>query len=672
MDLIQEDFPPESPIDSAGFRDEIFVERPRTTSPLSFQTREYRYEELENDRRGSGGLSASFDRLQVDHFDEYKHQERRRPPPPFVPSGRGVGPSNSIYAHHTVQPTRPQPQTIQQQSQFEQQQQQQHQQHGFGAPSSHIQYVQTHVLPNGQTVYVNTPPPQQQYGGQASIRYQAPPPPPQQHQIFQQVPAGIGPNGEQYISVVPIQVGTPMPGAGPSGTFAYYQTDSQPNNGPTYIVNGGGRPTAGSPNNRNGGSRMEPQRHAQPQGRGGREKSGRGKRGGGNRRGGDPKSPGNSSSSPLLDTFKAKKNRDWTLIDIKGHVVEFCLDQNGSRFIQQRLEIGSSEEKEVTMAEALPAVRRLRNDVFGNYVVQKLLDFGTPKMREDIRDTLHGEMLQLSLQMYGCRVVQKALETLDDGDIPKLLSEFHHNVLSCIHDQNGNHVIQKCIEVMGEKSKKASETGDPYQAKFFEAEVDFIVDDVLNNVRSLSCHPYGCRVLQRILEHCPEHKKNEALDEIKRYHGDLIEDQYGNYVIQHVLQYGRSSDRDSVLDIVVESGLLMLSRQKFASNVVEKLLKFGNPKQRSGIVREMLKHVDEQTGQPVPNDAQGTSVVLLMVKDAYANYVVQTTLDVVVDASEKQSLMEELNSHSAELKNYTFAKHIVTKLETWSSRASTP
>jgi hypothetical protein len=81
--------------------------------------------------------------------------------------------------------------------------------------------------------------------------------------------------------------------------------------------------------------------------------------------------------------------------------------------------------------------------------------------------------------------------------------------------------------------------------------------------------------------------KAVALDEIMRR--KLLDDQYGNYVIQHVLQYGRDPDRDSILDIVLESGLLRLSRQKFASNVVEKLLKYGNIAQRSRIVDEMLK-----------------------------------------------------------------------------------
>lgn len=142
---------------------------------------------------------------------------------------------------------------------------------------------------------------------------------------------------------------------------------------------------------------------------------------------------------------------------------------------------------------------------------------------------------------------------------------------------------------MSKKSKKAREEGDPVRAEFLSEQIDFIIDDVLCNVASLSCHPYGCRVLQRVLEHCVEPKKTRALDEISLCHKTLLDDQYGNYVIQHVLQFGRHSDRDSILSIVVESGLLLLSRQKFASNVVEKLLKYGTAQQRKAVVREMLK-----------------------------------------------------------------------------------
>lgn len=38
-----------------------------------------------------------------------------------------------------------------------------------------------------------------------------------------------------------------------------------------------------------------------------------------------------------------------------------------------------------------------------------------------------------------------------------------------------------------------------------------------------------------------------------------------------------------------------------------------------------------------------------MVRDAYANYVVQTTLDVVPESEEKRKFLHELNSYADEL-----------------------
>jgi hypothetical protein len=65
------------------------------------------------------------------------------------------------------------------------------------------------------------------------------------------------------------------------------------------------------------------------------------------------------------------------------------------------------------------------------------------------------------------------------------------------------------------------------------------------------------------------------------------------------------------------------------------------------------QRVDEQSGVEVAAGAGGTSVVLLMVRDAYANYVVQTALDVVTEGVEKESLLEELRAHSTELVSYS-------------------
>jgi pumilio RNA-binding family len=453
---------------------------------------------------------------------------------------------------------------------------------GVATHSIQTQGLQAQVLPNGQTVYVTTSPSQQHtFGGFTTLQY--PSHHQQQPQIIHQSIHGLQSHSDQFVSVIPIQGGGQQVTYWQPGGVSQQQQQQHSMNTSSGIVTGpGGTSLAMSSVNPQGFDQHLSLR---------REKGGRGRRGGGGggRVRGDSKSSTTIVTCPLLEEFRSSKSRDWTIRRIDGYIVDFCQDQNGSRFIQQRLEMGDVTEQQIVMREVLPAIRRLRNDVFGNYVVQKLLDFGTPEVKNQIRETLEGEMLQLSLQMYGCRVVQKALEALDEDDLPRLLREFHHNVLSCIHDQNGNHVIQKCIEVLNSRADKALQMGDTHRASFLSEQIDFVIDDVLVNTLSLSCHPYGCRVLQRILEHCNEQKKTAVLDELLKCHKRLLDDQYGNYVIQHVLQFGREKDRDSILQIIVENGLLDLSRQKFASNVVEKLLKYGNANQRRAVVREMLK-----------------------------------------------------------------------------------
>ena len=51
-------------------------------------------------------------------------------------------------------------------------------------------------------------------------------------------------------------------------------------------------------------------------------------------------------------------------------------------------------------------------------------------------------------------------------------------------------------------------------------------------VVQLGMHPYGCRVIQRILEHCPHSQVAGMLQDIVTRCRELVLDQYGNYVVQ--------------------------------------------------------------------------------------------------------------------------------------------
>lgn len=93
--------------------------------------------------------------------------------------------------------------------------------------------------------------------------------------------------------------------------------------------------------------------------------------------------------------------------DVHEHIVEFCKDLAGSKFIQNKLETANSEQRERVLSEILPHACELMNDVFGNWVMQKFFIRGSESEKKTLMDDMKGKVLSLSKHMYGCRVIQK-------------------------------------------------------------------------------------------------------------------------------------------------------------------------------------------------------------------------------------------------------------------------
>ncbi len=194
-----------------------------------------------------------------------------------------------------------------------------------------------------------------------------------------------------------------------------------------------------------------------------------------------------SPRSPILEEFRSK-TRKIELRDVIGHVIEFSMDQHGSRYMQEKLDAATPQETQCIFEEASTHTLNLTRDVFGNYVVQKLLERTTDAQRNVLVSDLRGHVVELSLQTYGCRVVQKAIEFGSSEQQSWLIAELEGHVLPFVKDQNANHVIQKAIECARHLS------------------VNFIADEFRGHVREFATHPYGCRVLQRLFDYFPPHQ----------------------------------------------------------------------------------------------------------------------------------------------------------------------
>jgi pumilio RNA-binding family len=282
--------------------------------------------------------------------------------------------------------------------------------------------------------------------------------------------------------------------------------------------------------------------------------------------------------------------------------------------------------------------------------VQELVGGGSVSCAEFL-PWLQGNVLSLALNPMGCRVVQKFIEVCSQDECMALVHpELSGRVIECALDVNGNHVIQKIID------------------KLASRDCAFIVDSLVGPdlaVRRMAPHCYGCRVIQRLISRCDTAVVEPVLEALCA-DPDLVsclsEDVFGNYVMQHAIEFGRDIDRERISLCLASLDVVNLGCSKFASNVIEKIIRWHNKNLGGNVVvtklliNAMLTSVDPCSGE---------LGILTLMKDRYGNYVVRAIVELTRNEfGTEVSLVKNLIVHNShELKKYTFSWHLVERMD---------
>lgn len=95
------------------------------------------------------------------------------------------------------------------------------------------------------------------------------------------------------------------------------------------------------------------------------------------------------------------------------------------------------------------------------------------------------------------------------------------------------------------------------------------------------------------------------------------------------------------------------------SNVVEKCVQYGTDEHRRWMINEICS---DPKYAKILFLSKSYSGLEIMMKDQYANYVIQKILD-VCDNQSREMLITQILPHIASLKTFTYGKHIIARLE---------
>lgn len=239
--------------------------------------------------------------------------------------------------------------------------------------------------------------------------------------------------------------------------------------------------------------------------------------------------------------------------------------------------------------------------------------------------------LELALSVGGCRVIQTLLSTVGGDAWAKLVEKFRGHSLKFVDSPHGNHVLQKCIEVM------------PPTA------VRFISEDLMHwpgGWLALAKHRFGCRVVERLLEHCPEEMTGSLLQSVTRDACALCRHPYGNYVVQHVLEYGSAAQKSAVVSALCNGDIVALAQHRVASNVIERALAQCGPDGQRAIASAVLA---------VP------PALLAMGCSRYGSFTVKRLLEVLAGPLREQAVYQ-LSAGTEQLRASKHGKSLVERL----------
>jgi len=272
----------------------------------------------------------------------------------------------------------------------------------------------------------------------------------------------------------------------------------------------------------------------------------------------------------------------------------------GSKFLQHQIINANDVDRNDILKQVIEKLVPICNDNYGNYVVQCLFMLKNPVIEREILMRMRGSLCVVAMNQYGCRVLQKAIPTINDELLRIVIDAIAPNTFMLAVHNFGYHVLQRAIE-----------RGVGKVVRVLLLNAMGTTGRRRNRLVELSKNSFGCRIVQGMLEKAyPEDRETiiRAVMSSNRDLRDLCVDEYGNYVVQHIVKQFQEQYSMAVMD-VLNGRLLKMAKNKFCSNVLEVLYKRGGRK----VEDRLIQQVDHK-------------FVKECLSDRFANYLVQTML----------------------------------------------
>ncbi|KAK3074299.1 hypothetical protein LTR53_003347 [Teratosphaeriaceae sp. CCFEE 6253] len=307
-------------------------------------------------------------------------------------------------------------------------------------------------------------------------------------------------------------------------------------------------------------------------------------------------------------------------------------DQQASIFLQQKLKVGTPEQKFEIVQAIIDQAYPLMVNRFGNFLVQRCFEHGTPEQVVAIAQAIRGNTLNLSMDAFGCHVVQKAFDSVPEEYKAIMVHELLRRIPETVIHRYACHVWQKLFELRWSDS--------PPQI------MKYVNESLRGMWHEVALGETGSLVVQNIFENCLEEDKRPCITEVLASIDVVAHGQFGNWCVQHICEHGSVPDRARTIDHVIRFAA-EFSMDQFASKVVEKCLKVSGTEFLDRYLDRVCEANPERPRMPLI-DISG---------DQFGNYLIQYILT-NADPQRREVVAAHVRKHMVSLRGSKYGSRV--------------
>ncbi|CCW64479.1 unnamed protein product [Phytomonas sp. EM1] len=250
-----------------------------------------------------------------------------------------------------------------------------------------------------------------------------------------------------------------------------------------------------------------------------------------------------------------------------------------------------------------------------------------------IKEFCEAGLNRIAIDNNGCHLLRAVVEQCSAGQVTALIGCLNETLIlnMCTVSQYTRRTIQSLFQTHLQNG----------------VDLQSVLTVLSRNASYLAATQQGCISLMRVYEVCDDARKALIMELLLPSLAYIALDPYGNYVVQCAIEHSNKMVAAQYVVNYFEGHLLCMSCDKYASNVVEKVIRFCGD---VPAVRRML--LDELVYNPASLQE--------MVFDGFGNFVVQSLIESSQQPMELKRIHDRLKPA---LINSPFATKIEAKLK---------